>query len=111
MKRLTTPTHEFVLDIDPRLWDEFRITYKQGGSIVLEKCETDDITFEETSTKPTKYKIKFRLSQRETALFRPNVKTELQIKCHYPDGTAFASDITTVNVTDVLNQEILGDED
>ena len=93
MKRLTTPTHEFLLEIDPSEWDEFRITYKQAGRIVLERTEADVYHIEETGT------------------FQANVKTEIQIRCHYPDGTSFASDIIPMNVAEVLNQEILGDDD
>ena len=110
MKRLTTPTHKFVLDIDPREWDEFRITYSQIGTIVLEKTEADKVSIEVGSSTPTRYTMTIRLTQAETALFKPNKKVEMQIRCHYPDGSAFASDVMTVNVHDVLNQEMLGDE-
>lgn len=111
MKRLTTPTHEFLLEIDPSEWDEFRITYKQAGRIVLERTEADVYHIEETGTNPIKYKLWYRLTQVETQMFQANVKTEIQIRCHYPDGTSFASDIIPMNVAEVLNQEILGDDD
>jgi len=111
MKRFTTPTHRFVLEIDPRQWDEFRITYRQAGKTILERSETDDVNIEVGTTKPTKYTMSFKLTQRETAMFNPNVKVEMQIRYHYPDGTVDATDVMTANVTDVLNTEILGDED
>lgn len=111
MKRFTTPTHKFVLEIDPREWDEFRITYCQNGQPVLEKTETDNVTIEVGTSKPTKYAMIVKLTQEETALFKTNCGVEMQIRCHYPDGTVFASDKMNVKVQDVLNQEILGNED
>lgn len=111
MKRFTTPTHRFVLEIDPRQWDEFRITYRQAGKIVLEKTEADQIDITVGTSKPTRYTMSFKLTQNETAMFSPNTKVEMQIRYHYPDGTVDATDVMTANVTDVLNQEILGDED
>jgi len=111
MKRFTTPTHRFVLEVDPRQWDEYRITYRQSGKIILEKTETDGVNIEVGTSKPTKYIMSFKLTQEETAMFKPNNKVEMQIRYHYPDGTVDATDIMVANVTDVLNQEILGDED
>ena len=113
MRRLTTPRHEFILDVDPRLWDEFRVTYKQAGKIVLEKCETDSgIRMETINTdSETTYKLWFQLTQEETQQFKPGIKTEVQIRCHYSNGNAYASEIIPLKVSDVLNQEILGDED
>lgn len=110
MKRLTTPTHEFYLEIDPREWDSYRITYKQAGRIVLEKKETDEHYVEETGTNPIRYKLWFKLTQPETKMFQANVKTEIQIRCHYADGNSFASDIIPMSVAEVLNQDILGDD-
>ena len=111
MKRLTTPTHEFCLEVDPTMWDSFRITYKQCGCIVLEKTEADNLNMESSDTNPEKYKIWYQLTQQETKMFKPGVKVEIQIRCHYPDGTVFASDIVGLNVSDVLNQEILGENE
>lgn len=111
MKRFTTPTHRFVLEIDPRDWDEFRITYRQAGKIVLEKTEEDDIDITVSSSHPTKYTMSFQLTQEETGAFKPNTKVEMQIRYHCPDGTVDATDIMVANVSDVLNQEILGNED
>lgn len=108
MRRITTPTHEFVFEVDPNEWDSFRITYKQAGKIVLEKKETDYYKIEQISDEPKKFKISYRLDQNETMLFQANVKTEIQVRCHYPDGTSFASDIIPLSVAEVLNQEILG---
>ena len=50
MFRVTTPTHTFILDTDPREWTEFFITYKQRGIIILELTEAnaDRMIMEET---------------------------------------------------------------
>lgn len=111
MKRLTTPTHEFLFEVDPRDWDAFRITYKQAGKIVLEKSEKDYYQVVETGSNPIKYKLSYRLTQAETQMFQANIKTEIQIRCHYPDGASFASEVIPLGVAEVLNQEILGDDD
>ena len=111
MKRLTTPTHEFIFEVNPNEWDAFRITYKQAGKIILERTEADNYKIEERQgTNSIKYKLSYRLSQVETQKFQANVKTEIQIRCHYPDGSSFASDVIPLNVAEVLNQEILGDD-
>ena len=120
MRRFTTPTHKFVCEVDPREWDEYRITYCQLGAQILEKTEQDAPTIEVVENSgtdcngnplPTLYIMNFRLTQYETSLFKPNTKVEIQIRAHYPEGTVVASDIMTVAVQDVLNTEILGDED
>lgn len=112
MRRLTTPTHQFKINgINPAEWDEFRITYSQNGKIVLEKTENDDVVITPSDVTPNGYIIKYRLSQSDTEAFKPNIRTEMQIRAHYPDGTVIASKIMALAVEDVLNQEFLGDED
>lgn len=108
MRRLTTPLHVFTLKIDPREWDEFLITYKQNGTKVLEKSEKDISIIDMTSDEEGTYKLSYRLTQKETKRFAAHSACEIQIRCHYPDGEAMASDIITMKVEDVLNDTILG---
>lgn len=105
MQRLTTPTHSFVLDDNPSNWDEFRITYRQNGRIILEK---DDITEMTVTQSGSKYTLSYQLTQEETKKFQPNRKVEVQIRAHYASGKTVASDIFVLMVDDVLNHEILG---
>ena len=109
MRRITTPTHSFVFTTDPSEFDEFRITYKQNGKIVLEKTEADleDMTITQTDDN---YTLSFRLTQKETEEFSPNDPARVQVRAHYPDGMTVASDIFGFAVADVFNKEILGNE-
>lgn len=108
MKRLTTPTHEFTFDIDPREWSGFLITYKQGKDIVLEKSDKDEhsTAVNEDGT----YKLSYRLTQHETKAFRAGMRCDIQVRSVYANGDAIASDIVSIDVEDVLDGKILGDE-
>ena len=104
MKRVTTPTHTFVFSENPNLWQGFRITYKQGDRIVLEKSDPSQIDI--TSDGST-YKLSCTLTQEETKKFAPNKKAQVQIRRKNKDGNVAASEIFIIEVGDVLNKEIL----
>lgn len=104
MQRVTTPVHEFIIDIDPHEWDEFRITYTQNRRIILEKTQNDPIAMDAYGEK---YRLYYRLTQEETKRFG-NMQTHVQIRAHYPDGATVASEICMFQVEDVLSHEILG---
>lgn len=113
MDRLTTPVQEFLFEpgVDPSDWVQFRITYAQNGSIVLEKSEKDldDMTIEPPD-QDGRIKLWYRLSQKDTRKLYPHGETKIQIRCMYADGTIRASEMIVTKVLDVLNQEIFVNE-
>jgi len=114
MYRLTTPTHRFVMALDPREWIKFTITYAQDRKVVLEKTETDNFTVEEFTTRDCHgdeipvYMLSVTLSQEETQKFRTSARrTEAQIRCLYSTGDSFSSQMIPLRVRDVLNNRVL----
>ena len=111
MIRATTPKHSFIFDIDPEEnFKKILITYSQNGNIIFEKTK-EDLTFEQgvSCVGETEYIASFRLTQEETKMFteegRPTVK--VQVRALSYSGEAFASDIKTLAVKSVLNDEVL----
>lgn len=105
MIRATTPTHTFVFSIDPDNFKTILITYSQGGVTVLEKGK-DDLTFEQDGES---WFASYRLTQEETKKFkaRANAFANVQVRVLTYADEAMASDIMTVSVRDVLNDEVL----
>lgn len=103
MIRATTPTHRFIFDQNPDLFEKILITYAQSGRIVLEKGK-DDLTFEEQSEE--QYPAYVQLTQEETNLFRTSPVT-VQVRVLTTGGEVLASEKKTIKVEDVLNDEVL----
>lgn len=99
MMRLTTPEHSFMFPESPSVFKEILVTYSQGDAIILEKHK-QDMQFDGN-------RGYYKLSQDETALFSPNGKIRMQVRALTNAGEALASTIVTMNVTDVLNDEVL----
>ena len=107
--RLTTPTHEFVTDLDPNEWESFIISYSQHDQTILEKTEEDLIAIEDhrdDNSMPGWYLI-IRLTQEETARFTPKEKCYIQVRCKYDSDAVFASEKIMVSVDDVINQTVM----
>lgn len=105
MYAYSTPTHDFYLCIDPRLWVKFIITYTQHDAIILEKNETDDYEIKECEDGG--YLLSLKLSQDETSLFNPKEKAAVQIRCLYDNGDTFPSNKIVFEVKDVFNKTIM----
>ena len=104
--RATTPTHSFVIDIDPSLLKEILVTYKQGNKIVLEKHKADFIITSETVQQKTVYVCSIKLTQEEANLFSDG-DVQIQMRALSYDGNAYASNRINLGVEDVLNDEVL----
>ena len=105
MTRLTTPRQEFQFDTDPSDFTRIQITYQQDDQNILVK-EKNDLTIEQTSD--TAWTASFTMTQEETALFDPDGDVvRCQTRVLTAAGEALASDIVTIKVKDVLNQEVL----
>lgn len=102
MTRGTTPTHTFTLpdDLKTATLSALYITYAQRGETVLEKT-LSDVTINNGV-------ITCTLTQAETLLFsvrnhaRSTDDVAIQVRLKTSDGTAMASDIMRIPVTDVL---------
>ena len=99
MRRGTTPTHEFTTDIDLTDASKIYITYKQGGTVKLEKA-LPDIT-----VSPTKLTV--TLTQEETLAFSINKGVEIQIRALLVSGEAIASNVITTTAQKILKEGVI----
>ena len=90
MKRGTTPTHTFPVDVDLTQCDVIFLTYKQGNNTIIER-DINNMTV-------TPDGIEVVLTQTETLAFNSAGKIEIQIRAGYPNnGPRIASDILTIS--------------
>lgn len=94
MRRGTTPTHIFEVDVDLTEAEAIYITYRQVEDVILEKT-IEDMTIEPET-------ITLSLSQAETLAFRVPLAVSIQIRAKFPDGTAIASNIIHTDVEAIL---------
>lgn len=100
MRRFTTPTHTFeLIDFDVSLIERIKITYAQGGKVILEKRDS------EISVKDSKAVI--RLTQEDTAKFSMGKAVDVQVRILTKGGDAIASAPKTIPLLDVLDDEVL----
>ncbi len=99
MRRLTTPEHRFVLELDQSIIKKIKITYAQEDEIILEK-NLDDVKFKENTAI-------IKLSQEETKLFSPDKMVKIQIRVLTTGNDALASDIMNKYIDDVLDDEVI----
>lgn len=97
MRRGTTPTNTFTVDIDLTAATIF-VTYAQKCGVVVEKTG-EDLTVTENS-------ISLTLTQEETLRFTPDA-VFIQIRYVMPDGTADASNIIQTTVGAVLKDGVI----
>lgn len=98
MQRGTTPTHIFTLPFDVEQAEEIRVLYAQDGDVKIKK-EKEDLQILFNS-------ITLKLTQEETFLFDTKSLVEIQIRVKM-DNNVFASDILTVRVQKLLEDEVL----
>ena len=97
MYRVTTPTHTFHIPFDTELIDKLILTYSQNGKTILEKTEVDVILDDRT--------VSYTFTQQETKLFKADrAKVQMRVKI---GDRVMASNILTINISEVLNKEIL----
>lgn len=95
MRRGTTPTNTFDVDVDLRQASVMYITYAQKGRTVIEK-EISDITIEED-------KLTVTLTQKETLALSTG-EVEIQIRAKFPEGLAVESNIMKTTASRVLKE-------
>ena len=103
MIRTTTPTHILTFPFDPATIDELWVTYSQDGMIVMEK-QLGDVTIDSEANT-----VEITLTQAETKQFNVSGGAVLlQVKARQGE-TVMASDVKTLRVLDVLNDELMGE--
>ena len=100
MRRGTTPTNVFDVNIDLTGASAVYVTYEQGGEVVLEKTGTD-LAVEPDS-------ITVARTQEDTLKLKPG-KVFIQIRYILPDGTADASDVIAATVDRVIKDGVIGE--
>lgn len=110
MRRTTTPTHIFSMDIDPSTITELVITYAQSSDvcgctqedqetrIILTKTLSDCVIGENY--------VSVKLTQEETNLFAEDVAVQIQLHAKVGNDSLM-SDIKTTPCRRVLNDEVL----
>ena len=99
MVRGSTPKHIFKLPISTSTVKKVLITYEQLGRTVLEKTEKDVEMADDTIT--------LRLTQAETFLFKEKQTARIQLKVLTNSGDLLPSQIISVSVDEILNEEEL----
>lgn len=99
MRRATTPTHTFTLPFEASEIKALVISYEQCEKIVLEKRKNDVVLSGNT--------VSLTLKQEETNLFKCHHEIGIQMRVQLQDGNVLASDMATITVERVLNDEVL----
>lgn len=99
MRRATTPTHTFKINIDRDLIKNVQVAYAQNGNVILKK-NTADCEVEQG-------KIVTKLNQQETLLFDSRSKVQIQLRMTTVDGNALSTKIYIIACGDVLSDEVL----
>lgn len=107
MYRVTTPTHTFTLPIETATCSEILVTYRQG-KIKIDKHSKNG-TLPSGMTLDGKNVI-IRLTQEETKKFEAEDFSSVQVRVLTNAGDSFASQIFSVMIDEVMNEEILGNE-
>lgn len=103
MYRVTTPSYTFTLPSDTSQYSEIQVTLRQGCRQLVKHYQ--DGTLPSGMTLDGK-DVVIELTQEETKKFAPGTFSA-QVRVLTPSGDSFASQIFTVMVNQVLNEEIL----
>ena len=110
MRRGTTPTHTFKLNISLEGLEALYVTYQQNGETVVEKALNDEGVTVDTENST----ITVKLTQADTLLFSssqwdkfaPNEHNEnrvrVQLRLGFEDGTRLASNIMNTTAEELL---------
>ena len=94
IRRGTTPTHTFTVDVDLTDAEVIFITYEQNDKTVIEKTK-EDLTI-------TAEQIELTLSQKDTLALDLKTNVEMQIRAKFGDGSAVASEIMKASPEKIL---------
>lgn len=97
MRRGSTPTNTFELDIDLTAATVF-VSYEQNGQVIVEKTGSD-LTVTEDS-------IVLQLTQEETLRFKPG-EVLIQLRYVFPNGAADASNIIRTTAERIIKDGVI----
>lgn len=99
IRRCSTPTHTFTLPFDTSDIKSLMVIYAQGGNEVFHKnkedCNLDGNT------------LSLTLTQEETKAFNHKLDVQVQLRVLAYNGSSIVSDIETIAVKTVLNDEVM----
>lgn len=98
MTRYTTPTLTWALPFEASYIAAAAITIKQGD-IIIEKALSDCTASDST--------LSCTLTQEESGKFVADRSAKVQLRCVGTDGKAYASNVETLNVSDVLKEGVM----
>lgn len=98
MRRGTTPTHTFTFPFSAKGFKKIRVSYAQGGRVIVRKTEADCAV--------SGNDIVVKLTQQETLRFNSSAAVEIQIKVLSGNDVPM-SEIYTVPVERCLDDEVL----
>lgn len=108
MYRVTTPTHTFTLPIQTSSCKEVQVTYKQNDNQLIFHYQNGTVPEGMTLNGSN---VIIKLTQEQTKAFNPKVSVLAQVRVLTSDDNAYASQIFSIKVNDVLSEEILSNED
>jgi hypothetical protein len=101
-----TSTHYFRLPVEGGEIEEYKVSYKQGLSVVLEK-QTEECIIEEYEGG---YYLKVIVSPENSRLFNAyNKDTFVQLALKLTDGTVSYSDMFRLAMIDSINKDAFGE--
>ena len=106
MYRVTTPYWTFTLPIQTATCKEVMVSIKQGETVLTKHYENGTMP---SGMSFDGKQVIVKLTQEETKAFNPRFSVYTQVRVLTNDDDAYASQIFTVKVNDVLNEEILAD--
>lgn len=97
----TTPTHTFKFPSQVSISEiaELRVTYEQGGNIVLQKHKKECTLGTDS--------VVVKLTQEESLRFASNVPVRIQLKVRTKGGDVLVSKMTRMQVHVVLDKEVI----
>ena len=107
MYRVTTPTHTYTLPMDTSTLAEIQVTYKQGDVSLVKHYQDGALPEGMTLDGPD---VVIDLTQEETKAFAAPMPVRSQVRVLTASGKSYASQVFTVSVSEVLNEEVLHDE-
>lgn len=99
IRRGTTPTNVFSVNLDLTEAETVYLTYEQFGKVAIEK-QKEDMTIEAEQVSVT-------LTQDETLSLIPGEKVEIQFRAKFADGAAVASNIIGTCTKDILKDGVI----
>lgn len=110
MRRTTTPTHKFTMNINPSKIIELNITYSQKPETYIYPPSTQEIILIKTleDCEIGKDYVSVTLTQEETNMFIGGQYVNIQLHAMDNNNKVYQSNIVKTICREVLNDEVIG---